>query len=30
VYSINKRGKLQALKDFGPEGEISIYFLLRA
>lgn len=30
VYSINKRGKLQALKDFGPEVEISIYFLLTA
>lgn len=30
VYSINKRGKLQALKNFGPEVEISIYFLLTA
>lgn len=30
VYSINKRGKLQAWKDFGPEVEISIYFLLTA
>lgn len=30
VYSIHKRGKLQALKVFGPEVEISIYFLLTA
>lgn len=30
VYSTNKRGKLQALKDFDPEVEISIYLLLTA